>query len=284
MTGLCILASLIWGANIVFMKSLLVSQPAPVVAFWRVIFSALVLFMLGRWRHLSFKIERKMAFSLTAVGLFNVTLNFSLSMMGMAMIQGTSVAMFNALSPVIIAFLIWLFDHQKPSLKKILALGLTLIGVGCSFQFDWGTLTLGHLLLVLSLASYSGSFLWAKKMKLDSIIKSFYTMLFGGCLLGGFLVYKKELTFLKMSLGQWCLFGVISVAGFAFIQWVYFTASEKIGMKKTSFYMNLNPLFTYLGSVVFLQEPLTVHEFAAMALILLGLAISQNEKESSALS
>lgn len=276
MVWLCLLASLIWGANIVFMKALLASQPALCVAFWRVFFSAGVLFVLARLQRRSFRIDKKELRQLSILGLLNVTLNFSFSFMAMALINGTSTAMLNALSPVIILLLMWIFYHQKPENKKIAAAFVTLLGVGCSFDFDWQNLSAGHLLLVLSLGFYSGSFLLGRGLKTDSIIKSFYTMLFGGIFLGLWLVFRNELTFLQMGPLEWLLFSGLSVAGFSLIQWIYFKASEEIGMKKTSFYMNFNPLFTYLGSVLFLNEPLTVPEIAAMCLVLAGLWLSKD--------
>ena len=65
--------------------------------------------------------------------------------------------------------------------------------------------------------------------------------------------------------------------GFAFIQWIYFEASEKMNMSKVSFYMNLNPIFTYIGALLFLHEPLDFYQLGGIILILAGLLISKNK-------
>lgn len=267
MKWLCILASIIWGSNVVLMKSLLAETSPLVVACVRVVFSSGVIFLMGKMKKVDFRMDIGLVWPLFILGLLNVTLNFGLSFAGMKMVSGSSTAMINALSPVVIGILCW--DR-----KMFLGMLFCIVGVLCSFHFDIFSLEWGHLLLLGSIACYAGSFLYAKRIKAEPMVKSFYAMLMGGMLL---FVVSGELIWLDFSLFQWCLFLLISVIGFAYIQWVYFEASEKIGMEKTSFYMNLNPVFTYLGSIVFLNETVDFYQILGMILIVVGLFVSERK-------
>lgn len=280
MKWLCILASFLWGSNIVFMKSLLATQMPLTVAFWRVFFSAGVLWLLGKCQHISFHIDLKTGIHLVVLGLFNVTLNFIFSFMGMALISGANIALINALSPVLIALLEIIITHSWPNKKKVYALLLTLSGVAISFGLDFSKLHFGHVLLVLSLAFYSGSFYLAKGIDLHPMVKSFYVLFFGGLMLGVWAWLQGSLSFLNLSLGQWGLFFIISICGFAFIQWVYFTTCKTMGVDQTGFFMNLNPVFTYMESLLFLGETFDFWQLLGILLVVLGLVVSRPKKGS----
>lgn len=277
MKWLCIVASLIWGSNVVLVKALL-NQVSPfLMAFWRVLFSTGVAFGIAKLKKQSLSIEKGQIIPLIILGLFNVALNFSLSFIGMRMLEGTTTALFNALSPVFVSGLLFVFYHQRPSFENVLGIVLTLLGVYCALHFQLSQLNQGHWFLAASILCYAGSFLYAQKIVINPIVKTFYALLFGSFMLLGVNVYQGSLGFLDFSMGQWLLFLGISVLGFAFIQWIYFEASEKMNMSKVSFYMNLNPIFTYIGALLFLHEPLDFYQLGGIILILAGLLISKNK-------
>lgn len=266
MAFLCICASIIWGANVVFMKALLKDVPPLLLAMLRVLLSSLVLYIFAKIRHQSLQISRKDDLSLLVLALFNVTLNFGFSFIGMKQISGSQVALLNGLSPVFVLFL-----HPKQiDGKKRIKCALTVFGVFCSFHFQLTNFNLGHLFFVLSLASYALSFVYGQKLDLSPLTKSFYAQLFGGMML--FLVnfYRHEIYLPSFTKLTWGLFLALSVFGFAFIQFVYFKASEVMGSTKTSFYMNLNPIFSYLGALIFLREAFDWYQVGGMLCLLLG--------------
>lgn len=264
MKWLCIIASIIWGSNVVLMKALLNHTAPFLMAFYRVLFSALVIYILLKFKHISLKITRQQILPLMILGLLNVALNFSLSFIGMEMISGTNTAMLNALSPVVV----WLLNKKKENSLGIL---LTVLGILVALHFRLNQLTLGHLLLIASIFCYVISFIYAKKIALEPLVTTFYALLFGGVMLLGVNIYQGSLAFLNFTALEWLLFITISVIGFAFIQSVYFIGSRKIGMEKISYYMNLNPFFTYIGTLLFLKEPFDMWQLVGFILILMGL-------------
>lgn len=273
----CFVASIIWGLNVVFMKSVLQQVPFLQLAFWRVILSSIVLFVIGQGRHLSFRIDRSTGRTLCWIGLLNVALNFSLSFYAMKLVSGQNVALLNALIPVMTSFIQWRQTKIKPNQVTILSLIFTLIGVLVGVY----PLQIGHGLLCLSTFCYGLSFILANKLTLHAIILSFYTMLFGGLQLGIMMLLFQEAEFLNLTLWQWLGFLFFSVLGFAFIQTVYFQAKKEIGMHQTAFYMNLNPIFTYLGSFLFLRESLHVSTVLGILFVFLGWLLSGKTKNAA---
>lgn len=278
MRKLCLLGSFLWGINVVLMKSLLAEISPFLLAFWRVFFSSAVLFLIGKITSHSFRITKQQLFLLLLLGFFNVSLNFTFSFWGMKMNTGSHTALFNALSPVVVVILLWLFEHQKPSFKTIKGLFFTIVGIFCALHFDLSGLSWGHLFLVLSLACYSGAIIYGKKLEIKELPKTFYILLLGSLPLLTMCYFDGSLGFLHLSHLQWLLFILFSVFGFALIQWIYFEASKKLGMEEVSFYMNLNPIFTYFGALLFLGEPLDFDQLLGMGLILVGLIISKKGK------
>lgn len=61
--------------------------------------------------------------------------------------------------------------------------------------------------------------------------------------------------------------------GFAIIQLIYFNAVHEIGSIKTSFLLGLNPIFTYLGSLL-LQEEFAFNKMLAMILMVIAMLIA----------
>ena len=101
--------------------------------------------------------------------------------------------------------------------------------------------------------------------------------LFGHCLLEG------QLRFYQLSslnIWDWILFLIISGLGFAFIQITYMKAIQQIGAVQTSFFLSLNPVFTYIESLIFLNESFDLMHFISFLLLMLSLIMIQKKKTS----
>ena len=84
---------------------------------------------------------------------------------------------------------------------------------------------------------------------------------------------------LTLPLWQWGLFLMISGVGFAYIQVTYMKAIAQIGAVQTSFFLSLNPIFTYLESLVFLQESFDFIHFVSFLLLILALIITKQQNK-----
>ena len=81
----------------------------------------------------------------------------------------------------------------------------------------------------------------------------------------------------NISITLWVLFIIFSGIGFAIIQLTYFRAVHEIGSVKTSFLLGLNPVFTYIGSLL-LQENFNFNKFMAMILMVVAMVIANKKR------
>ena len=271
-----ILASLIWGLNIVVMKLTLISVPPYHLAIVRVLLSCLVLYVIARWQHVPLTVSYRQLPGLGMIGLLNVSLNFGLSFYGLQLLEGNQVALLNTLSPLIMCLVTW----QAPTSWASLA--LCLFGFYTSIHYDLSVFQTGHFYILLSLACYQLSLARIQKLSMDRLVISFWSMLLGGLLLLG-PAYVLEGwawgSFLSLSLSQWFWFGLFSVVGFALIQLIYIKAGNRMSMVAVGFYMNLAPVFTYLGSLIFLHERFDLFVGLGMGMVLVSLYWSKKSAQ-----
>lgn len=84
----------------------------------------------------------------------------------------------------------------------------------------------------------------------------------------------------SLNIWDWILFLIISGLGFAFIQITYMKAIQQIGAVQTSFFLSLNPVFTYIESLIFLNESFDLMHFISFLLLMLSLIMIQKKKTS----
>ena len=116
-----------------------------------------------------------------------------------------------------------------------------------------------------------------------SISFTFFELLFGSLFLFGHCLLEGQLRFYQLSslnIWDWILFLIISGLGFAFIQITYMKAIQQIGAVQTSFFLSLNPVFTYIESLIFLNESFDLMHFISFLLLMLSLIMIQKKKTS----
>lgn len=276
-----IFVSLIWGLNIVVMKMLLMSVPPYHLAVLRIFLACVVIYILAKYQKVSLSVSKKQFPSLLKIGLLNVSLNFGLSFYGLRLLDGNQVAFLNTLSPLIMCIMT---RQRPPSWGSLI---LSMIGFLASIHFDLRVFQIGHLFLFLSLVSYQLSLVNIHRLSLHHLPLSFWSMLMGGGILLGPAYFFEGPAFsslLLLSVSQWLWFLVFSVLGFAIIQLIYAKATQNINMVEVSFYMNLAPVFTYLGSLLFLRETFDPLMGVGMLLIVVSLLWSKKSAQRAFLS
>lgn len=270
------LATLIWGLNIVVMKLFLKALPPFKLAVLRVLLSAIVTGLLAYFKHVPLRPTKSDVPTLIKIGWWNVTCNFSLSYVGLSLVEGHQVALINALAPLVMCFL----TPSKP--RKWLGLGLVMLGFGVSFRFDWQALKMGHLLMFLSLCSYQYSLYAMSRLKMERTYLTFWSLVWGG--LG--LIWPTWLLegwswqpFMTLSLSSWLWFLLFAVVGFAYIQLTYAKATAILGPLTAGFYSQLAIVFTYLGSLFFLKEPFDIAVAGGIGLMVAGFLIQRKSAQ-----
>lgn len=274
-----VFASFIWGINVLVMRYMLVYTTSIFLAALRVLLSLVVIFMIMKIKHVSFKHDQWLL--ALKVSIVSISLNFILTFSGLNLIPGSSNAIINALAPLVTVALGMFIYHLKINKHQKIALLLGLSAFIISLEFNFNLLNIGYLMVFLGVVLYCyGNLLMQHECNKDDNLAFNFQYL----LLGFIELFIVNLFTLKtnnlsdISIMLWILFILFSGVGFALIQLIYFKAVHEIGSVKTSFLLGLNPVFTYIGSL-FLGEKFNLYKFIAMVIMVIAM-IKANKKDS----
>lgn len=276
-----LLASFFWGSNVIVMKVLLEHIPFLFLAFLRVFFSLIFLLIIMLYKKISFQQIHKLY--VLVLGFLSIYLNFLFTFVGMKEVKGVDTAFINALSPLLTLVFCFLFLSKKPTRKEQYAIALSLFAFLLSIRFQIFSLQKGFYYLLIGMSFYLLSQVLVQKWKFEKgQAFVFYQLLFGGLFLLIHCFYRGQIifsTFKEISLIQWILFLVISGFGFAYIQSIYIKSINTIGALKTSFFLSLNPIFTYIESLIFLDEHFSFLHFFSFVLLIGAIVLANIQKE-----
>lgn len=275
--GWLIFASFLWGSNVLVMKYMLENTSTYFLAALKVLLSIIAIFIVMKIKKINFKwYQGTLALK---VSLLSITLNFILTFEGLNLITGSSNAIVNSLAPLVTIILAWLIYHNRVSRNQLMAMIIACFGFALSLNFDFTEISFGHLMMIGGIVLYSyGNLLMQNQCKKEDNLPFTFQYL---CIS---LVELVVLTFFmpsnshleNISITLWLLFIVFSGIGFAIIQLVYFNAVHDIGSVKTSFLLGLNPIFTYIGSLM-LQESFNLNKCMAMILMVVAMVVANKK-------
>lgn len=282
-----ILASFFWGSNIVVMKILLEEIPFLLLATLRVFFSMAFLGIYMKYKKISFRDTTK--WKTFCIGFLGIYFNFFLTFLGMNEVKGVDNAFMNALAPILTFLFSIILLKKKGHWYEYVSLVLSVFAFLLSIHFQIFSIQIGFFYLFLGLCLYMLSHVLMQKWQIHANFSfTFYQLLFGFMILffHCYCIGQWQLDSLyRVSLFHWILFLVISGIGFAYIQYVYMKSVDKIGALKTSSFLSLNPIITYIESLLFLNESFDWIHFAGFVLIVVAIwlmnFINIRKKESN---
>lgn len=192
--------------------------------------------------------------------LINV-INFIITFFALKSISGNRFALVNCFSPLIMAFI---SKKDKLFLYSIFMFSGLFISLHFMF-FDIGVLMLLIALIVYNIGSYR-----LKEVHDNIFIYNFYMFVVSFIELSIVLFFIKEPLISNINIIYFLLFVFTSGFGYAFIQSVYYRAIREIGVLKTSYYMAFNPLFTYVFSIIFLNEKMDIFVVIGFVIIFIS--------------
>lgn len=279
-----LVASFLWGTNVIVMKILLKQISFLFLAVLRVLFSFLFLGIYMKYKHIDLCYHYKSkAFW---IGFFGIYLNFFFTFLGMNEVKGVDNAFLNALAPVITFIFSVFLLGKKGKTSEYIALFLTIIAFLLSIHLKLKDIKIGFIYLFMGLCLYMLSHVMIQKWQLrQSLSLTFYQLGFGFILLFFHCLIVGQFdvsSLVNVSVFHWFLFLVISGVGFAYIQYVYMKSVEDIGVLKTSSFLSLNPIVTYIESLLILKESFDLLHFIGFVFIVLSVyMINYSSKKNS---
>ena len=269
-----IFASFLWGTNVLVMRYMLEYMSTYDLATLKVFLSIVAIFLVMKYKKVKFK--RRHDFLGFKVALFSITIDFILTFEGLNLISGSANAIMNSLAPLVTILLALLIYKNKIVKNQLLAMMIAFVAFFVSIDFKLNQLSWGHLMLLGGIVFYSyGNLLMQHNCKKEENLSFTLEYLSYGFiqLLVISLFFPQHNDIENISLMLWLVFILFSGIGFAIIQLIYFNAVHEIGSIKTSFLLGLNPIFTYLGSLL-LQEEFAFNKMLAMILMVIAMLIA----------
>lgn len=269
-----IFVSFLWGTNVLVMRYMLEYMSTYDLATLKVFLSIVAIFLVMKYKKVKFK--RRHDFLGFKVALFSITINFILTFEGLNLISGSANAIMNSLAPLVTILLALLIYKNKIVKNQLLAMMIAFVAFFVSIDFKLNQLSWGHLMLLGGIVFYSyGNLLMQHNCKKEENLSFTLEYLSYGFiqLLLISLFFPQHNDIENISLMLWLVFILFSGIGFAIIQLIYFNAVHEIGSIKTSFLLGLNPIFTYLGSLL-LQEEFAFNKMLAMILMVIAMLIA----------
>lgn len=284
-----VITTFFWGLSFISTKVLLNELPPSTIALFRQ-FIALIPLTIAMMVTKSFvKITKKDFFIFTFSGLFGIVLYFVFENTGIKYTTASNASIIVAAVPVFTLISEILIFKMKPNAKVVACIILSILGVylviSVNGKLDFSSQTLyGNLLVIASMISWVIYTIVNKKLENSHppLVMVFYQTLSACFLFIPFVLgdVRKWHVPSTSALFHLIYLGVLCSA-VAYI--LYINASQKLGPAIASTFLNLIPVVSVIAGYLFLDETLTVNQFAGMIIIISSLFVigSGTEGQSS---
>ncbi len=277
-----ILAEIFWSLSFIWIKVAFSSYKPITIIFFRLVISAILIFSFGLLTKKIKKPTRKGFQNLMLIALFEPFLYFLGESFGLQYVSSTLGAVIIATIPLFTPITAWYFYKEHLHRRNFAGLLISFIGVGIVLfnnDFSIHASTKGLLLLGLAVLSSLGNGVVLKKVTTDynpvtivafqnGIGTIFFLPLW---LFFGMNKFMNTPFDLKAMLAIFKL--AIIASSLAFIFYTY--SLQRLGLIKTSIFINTIPVFTAIFAHFILGEGLTLQKFIGIALVVGGVFISQ---------
>lgn len=285
--GILVFVMFIWGFNLPAVKYLVGEvQPVTMTAFRIFVASLTVFAILG-----VFKLVRKpttQEWKYIVLGaMLNVVGHHYFLSIGLTQTAGSTAGLILGTGPVLTAVLVSLLLRIYPSKLQWLGFVLGLGGVSATILAGGegaGGFSLGDIFVFLAILTQVFSFIVISKAAktLDPRLLTAYMFLVGSVVL--FLISLVQepgeiVEFLDVPPLFWLAFFGSGMIGTAVGHMLYNYSVGQAGPSKAAIFINLNTLFTLVGSSVFLGEDITTRHIFGLVLIVAGVIFGSGAAE-----
>jgi len=271
-----------WGMSYIWSKIVFEVYSPLTTIYFRLLISFVVLFLFGYATRQLKPIQKKDRWLFLGSAFLNPFLYFIGENYGLSMVSASLSSIIVATIPLFAPFAGWFFFREKLKLFNIAGLllsfaGLLLIILNKNFELSansWG-------ILLLFLAVFSAVFYVAALKKLSNhynavTIITWQNMIGSLYFLPFFLLIDGP-SFMSTKPGILPIISLLMLGLFASsLAYVLYTLVVKyLGVIRSSLYTNLIPVFTVIFSIYLLDETFTLRKTAGMAIVILGVILSE---------
>lgn len=285
--GILVFVMFIWGFNLPAVKYL-VSEMRPVtVSAFRIFLASLTVFaILATLRMVRKPTKQEWKFIFLGA-LLNVVCHHYFLSIGLSMTTSSNAGLILGTGPVLTAVLVSVIMRIYPSRLQWVGVMLGLFGVSATVLAAGNGasgLSFGDAFVFLSILTQVFSYLVISKAAktLDPRLLTAYMFLIGSIVLFFISIIQEPgeiKKFLDVPPMFWIAFFGSGMIGTAVGHMLYNYSVGKAGPSKAAIFMNLNTLFTLVGSSVFLGEVITSRHIYGLILIVGGVILGSGAAE-----
>jgi len=284
--SLLTIAMVIWGFNLPLLKYLVTVVSPVTMTSLRIFLAAITVFIiLSAFRIVRLPTRGEWKYVLLG-SLLNVVLHHYFLNIGLVRTTGTNAGLILGTGPILTAISVAVILRNYPSKIQWLGLLSGLAGVSSVVLASGGIsgLALGDSFIFIAILTQVLSFLViAKAAKtLDPRLLTAYMLLFGSLML--FLISLIQepgeiRVFATVPPVFWLGLVTSAILGTAVGHMLYNYSVGQVGPSKAAIFINLNTLFSLLGSALFLGELITVRHLIGLVLIITGVILGSGAAE-----
>lgn len=271
----------IWGFNVTATKVLVSNFPTVTMTSFRIFTAAIGAFGILYFMKLIRRPTREELKYIVIGAIFNVLCHHSFLALGLSRTSATNGGIILGLGPILTTILSILLLKTRVTPLRVLGIFLGFMGVAFTVVMGNGGLSgisAGDIFVFISILSQAASFIVIKKATrtLDPRLMTAYMLALGSVLLfitsqilepGGI----KDMG--GKSIGVWALFFASAIIATSVGHIIYNYGLGKIGPSEASIFINLNPFFALIGSVIFLGERINLFQMGGFIAILFGVTL-----------
>lgn len=283
---LMVLTTMFWGSSFVAGKIALPEFPPMTLTFFRFIIATAIIFPY-MWSKSSVRVPaRKDIPLLFGLGFLGVSGYFAFQFTALLYTSAANASTINALNPLVSSIIANMLTDERLSKKKIGLIALALVGVLLTVTGGDPNLLLsmqfnkGDLIMSLAMLSFSVYGVFSKKatQRYEPLLVTSYVFLFGLIQITPLMlmegVYGQVLSF---SSAAWTGILIMAIGSSVLGYQIQQVSIKRIGVNKTSLFINLVPLFAILFAFIVLGDPITPVNLVSAGII--GTAVYLNTRE-----
>ena len=277
-----VLAMVFWAFSFVWVKEVYVAYGPLTTVFFRLIIATVLMLIYGWASKKLLKIEKQDYRTFLLLAFFEPFLYFMGESFGLKYVSSTMGAIIIATIPLFSPLAASRFHGEKLSLRNLIGIILSFIGVGIvvfddSLNFIASPLGIG--LLFLAVFSAIGYTVVLKNLSLKynaTTIITYQNFIGIFFFLPLWLIFESK-TLLTTSFNLHAFIAIVKLALFAsciaFILYAY--SVKNLGINGANIFINIIPVLTAFFAWYILDEPLTFRKLVGIAVVIAGLFIAQ---------
>lgn len=270
-----IIVSLAWGISFIATKIALGVFTPLTVMFFKFFVSTILFVVLMKVKKETLYVKKKDRLLFLGSATFGFILYFYFEGMAINMLNASSAALILAFEPIVVMVLSYLFNNEKLTLEKKIAIPITIVGVymivmGASGNND----VIGYIFMFLAILMW-GFYVVVSSRLINhySTIKITAIQAFIAFIVFAPFIFSQDVSFENVKMIHVLAILYLGVVPSGLALFLYIFSIKAIGSTTTSLFVNFVPVVTIILGVSFLNETLTLNKVIGGMIIVVTITI-----------